>query len=254
MLTAPPRPLPFPVGVPRHSPSPVRGPWSRWRAHFLRNRARSLPPVDGAEIRAGLSSRQTAALARSLARFQIGETGEGRVVGAVAASELGGIDDDYRVALALFVREEGRHAHILARLVRALGGQLLAATWTERAFVGVRRLGGIHGKLLAMFAAEVVGIGFYGALAARLPAGATRATLEQIARDERAHLQFHRRFFAVRAPGGWRRALFLASFFPLAHVAALVVLWDHRRTLRLLGISRLRLALRLHALVREGAR
>jgi hypothetical protein len=213
-----------------------------------------LPPVDGAEIRAGLTPRQTDALARSLARFQIGETGEGRVVGAVAASEMAGIDDDYRVALALFIREEGRHAHILARLVRALGGQLLAATWTERAFVGVRRLGGIHGKLLAMFAAEVVGIGFYGALASSLPAGATRAALAQIARDERAHLQFHRRFFAVRAPRGWRRALFLASFFPLAHVAGLVVLWDHRRTLRLLGISRLRLALRLHALVREGAR
>jgi hypothetical protein len=201
-----------------------------------------------------LGPREAQALAWSLARFQIGETGEGRIVGVVATTEMAGIDDDYRVALALFVREEGRHAHILARLVRALGGDLLATTWTERAFVRVRRLAGVRCKLLAMFAAEVVGIGFYGALAARLPPGATRAALEQLARDERAHLGFHRRFFALQAPGGWRRALFLAAWHAVAPAAALVVLWDHRRTLRILGISRLRTAARLFALVREGAR
>ena len=199
-------------GVPRHSP------WSRWRAHFERNRGRPLPRTDGAEALASLAPAQTEALARSLARFQIGETGEGRIVGAVARSHMAGIDDDYRAALALFIQEEGRHARILAALVRTLGGQLLATTWTERMFVRARRLAGIRFKLLTMFAAEVVGIGFYGGLAACLPPGATRAALEQIARDERAHLEFHRRFFAIQAPGGWRRALFLTSFVPLALV------------------------------------
>ena len=225
--------------------------WSRWKAHFERNRHRPLPPtVEAVDLPPAVAS----ALARSLARFQIGETGQGRIVGAVARSRMRGIDDDYRRALALFIAEEGRHARILAGLVSGLGGELLGATWTERAFVGVRRLAGIRFKLLAMFAAEVVGAGFYGALAARLPPGATRSALEQIAGDEQAHLRFHRRFFAIQARRGWRRLLFLAAWFPLAHAASQVVLWDHRGTLRALEIPRQEISARLRALVRQGAR
>ena len=192
--------------------------WSRWRAHFERNRHRPLPPTAEA---VDLPPTVASVLARSLARFQIGETGEGRIVGAVARSRMVGVDDDYRRALALFIAEEGRHAHILAGLVRALGGELLTATWTERIFVAVRRLAGIRCKLLVMFAAEVVGAGFYRALAERLPPGATRSALDQIAGDEQDHLRFHRHFFAIEARGGWRRLLFLAAWFPLAHTASL---------------------------------
>ncbi len=195
-----------------------------------------------------------AALAWSLARFQIGEVGEGRVVKDIARSAMPGIDDDYRAALALFIREEGRHAAILAAAVRALGGQLLTTTWSARGFLLVRRLAGIRFKLLAMFAAEIIGIGFYGALAERLPAGSLRAALEEIARDERGHLAFHRWFFVIQAPRGWRRALFLAGWFLIASAAAAVVLWDHRRTLRTLGIPRWAMAIRLWSLVLDGAR
>ena len=158
----------------RSAPSPSD--WSWWRAHFERNRARPLP----FEGPAALPVAQARALAWSLARFQIGETGEGRIVGAVARSRMPGIDDDYRRALQLFIGEEGRHARILAVIVRALGGSLLAGTWSAGAFVVVRRLLGIRCKLLAMFAAEVVGIAFYGALAASLPRCAIRQALDRL--------------------------------------------------------------------------
>jgi hypothetical protein len=225
-------------------------PWRRWRAHFERNRHRPLPPQDAPRLPAAAA----AALAWSLARFQIGETGEGRIVAQIARRRLGGVDDDYRQALALFVAEEGRHARILAGLVHGLGGERLTTTWTERLFVRTRRLAGVRFKLLAMFAAEVVGAGFYAGLAARLPPGAARAALEQIAQDERSHLQFHRRFFALQAGAGWRRVLFLLAWHSLARAAALAVLWDHRRTLRTLAIPRREMVDRLERLVREGAR
>jgi rubrerythrin len=240
----------LPVSPP--SPRSPR-PWLPWRIHFERQRLRPAPPMDGAAA-SEMSPRVAAAIAWSLARFQIGEVGEGRVVAAVARSTMAGIDDDYRAALALFIGEEGRHAAILAACVRALGGQLLATTWTERGFAHVRRLAGIRFKLLAMFAAEVVGIGFYGALAGALPPGPVRAALEEIAADERAHLAFHRWFFALQAPRGWRRALFLAAWYSLAPAAALVVLLDHQRTLRTLGISVHTMAARLSSLIVEGAR
>ncbi len=226
-------------------------PWSFWRAHFERNRRRPLPPICDV---AALPAAPARALAWSLARFQIGETGEGRIVGSVARSRMAAIDDDYRCALALFIAEEGRHAHVLALMVRALGGRILRGTWTERVFVVARRLLGIRCKLMMMFAAEIVGIGFYGALAAHLPRCPTRAALEQIAGDERAHLLFHRQFFALAAPGGWRRALFRAAWAVVAPAAALAVLWDHRGTLRALGIPARGLRRRLFDLIRQGAR
>ena len=227
------------------------GPWSAWRRHFERQRRRPLP-ARGAPPPLGVVQKD--ALAWSLARFQIGETGEGRIVAEVARANLEAVDDDYRCALALFIAEEGRHAAILASLVRDLGGRLLQATWTERLFVRIRRLAGPRFKLLALFAAEVVGIGFYRALAEALPASTARSALEQIARDELAHLRFHRHFFRVAAPGGWRRALFLAAWHAMASTATTVVLFDHRRTLRALRIPRRVLAARLAILIREGAR
>jgi len=244
--------------LPLASPVPlvlVPGPWSVWRRRFERNRRRALPPVVAP---GALGPEVAAALAGSLARFQIGETGEGRIVGAVARAvardTLPGVDDDYRRALALFIAEEGRHARILASLVGALGGRLLATTWSERLFVRVRGLAGIRAKLLVLYAAEVVGIGFYATLAAALPAGEARRALEQIAADERRHFAFHRRFFLIQAPGGWRRALFRCAWLAVAAGGAAIVLWDHRRTLRVLGLSRLRTAARLAALIGRGVR
>ena len=241
----------LPILAPYTPPPPPVSPWSRWKAHFERNRQRALPPtIEAAEWPPDVAWQ----LARSLARFQLGERGEGRIVGDVARSRMQGVDDDYRRAVALFIAEEGRHAHILAGLVRTLGGELLDATWTARVFASVRHLGGIRFKLLVMFAAEVVGAGFYRGLAAHLPPGATRAALEQIAGDEQAHLRFHRRFFAIQAPGGWRRLLFLGVWVPLAGAASLMVLWDHRQTLRTLHIPRRQMARRLRALIVEGTR
>ena len=121
--------------------------------------------------------------------------------------------------------------------MRALGGQLLATTWSERLFVFGRRLCGVRLKLLVLLAAEVIGIGFYGALASHLPRGGLRAALEQMCDDERAHLRFHQDFFRTQAARGWRRQLFRVTWNLVAPAAALVVLWDHRRTLRLLGAS-----------------
>ncbi|HET6149074.1 MAG TPA: ferritin-like domain-containing protein [Polyangia bacterium] len=208
--------------------------WNDWRQHFEANRGRPLPPVTPP---ADLSPALASALARSLARFQVGEAGEGRIVRQIARCRLAGVDADYQRALELFVAEEGRHARILAAAVRALGGRLLAITWSERLFVFGRRLCGVRLKLLVLLAAEVIGVGFYGLLASRLPRAGLRAALEQMCDDERAHLRFHQDFFRTQAARGWRRLLFRVTFHLVGPAAALVVLCDHRRTLRQLGVG-----------------
>jgi hypothetical protein len=111
--------------------------WSDWRRHFELNRQRPLP--EGLERAEEVPEAWRPAFVASLAIFQLGETGEGRIAHEIDRAKLPGIDADYRAALKLFVAEEGRHARMLGLMVRGLGGKLLARNWTERLFVFGRR-------------------------------------------------------------------------------------------------------------------
>ncbi len=209
--------------------------WRGWHHHFASNARRPLPklPSDLDALPAGWRG----ALASSLARFQLGEAGEGRIAREIDHATLAGIDDDYRAALKLFVREEGRHARILALLVRGLGGTLLHKQWTERCFVAVRRCFGLRCKLLVLLAAEVVGLGFYGILADRLGSCATAAVLREISNDEAMHLEFHAAFFRGHIRSGVQRQVFRIGWWMLAGACCLGVLADHRRSLKALEVA-----------------
>lgn len=209
--------------------------WKQWHTLFQARADRPLPQLP-AQIE--VPSAWRAPLARSLARFQLGEGGEGRIANEIRRVQIDEIDDDYRAALRLFVREEGRHARILAKLVKGLKGQLCREDWTERAFVRARRLAGVRLKLLVLLAAEVVGIGFYGTIAQALPTGPLRAALEHIGADEEDHLRFHVDFFR-RSIGHstHRRALFVVAWPVLASLACVLVVADHRRTFQVTGIG-----------------
>jgi len=204
--------------------------WSDYLRHFEQNARRPLPAVRPE----AMTPQRARALGRSLARFQLGEAGEGRIAHQIDSARLPGVDDDYRAALKLFVREEGRHARVLGLMVNALGAPMLSKQWTERLFVHARRLMGIRFKLLVLLAAEVIGICFYGALSTAVP-GSWASSLAQLCADEEVHLDFHCRFFSLQ-PGLAGEMLRLA-WRPLGWLAALTVLLDHRRTLSALGLS-----------------
>jgi len=225
--------------------------WTSWRRHFENNAARPMPPI---AVDDAVPEAWREPLARSLATFQVGEAGEGRIATEIDRARLVGIDDDYRASLKLFVREEGRHARILASMVRSLGGELLGRSWTERLFVKGRRTMGVRTKLLCLLTAEVVGIGFYGALVERLPNGPLRAALAQITSDEEAHLDFHREFFRTQTPSRASRAAFVAGWRAVCGSAVALVLADHRHTLHAVGIRPADLARRYLALMRQVER
>ena len=222
--------------------------WTTWREHFERNTDRPLPRVGPP----ALGRVQHRALLRSLARFQLGEAGEGRIAQEIDQVRFSGIDADYRIALKRFIAEEGRHARILKAMVEALGGQILSRQWTERIFVHVRRMFGVRFKLLVLQAAEVIGIGFYGVLAAALPPSELSAALKQICGDEESHLQFHRDFFESQRRTAFGQFL-RAAWWPVATLAAATMLWDHRATLWALGIPMRGAAARLWAQVKRAA-
>ncbi|MBL9102563.1 MAG: hypothetical protein JNL82_16540 [Myxococcales bacterium] len=222
--------------------------WTAWRSHFETNATRPLPAMPTV---ADIPASWRGALGDSLARFQLGEAGEGRVAKEIDRAVMAGVDDDYRASLKLFVREEGRHARILAGMVRALGGELLRQSWSERLFVHGRRMLGLRVKLLVLLVAEVVGLGFYTILERRLGEAEVGRQLREIAGDEEAHLEFHAAFFRLHARGAVGRGIFKLGWWTIGALACATVLFDHRRTLRVMGVPRIEAVRRFAALLRR---
>lgn len=207
--------------------------WWKWQRFFARRCDRRLPQLDAPERYSDVPD----SVARSLAVFQLGESGGGTIVQQARRSSIKTIDVHYADAMQLFVEEEHHHAEILAICVRNLGGSLIRKNWTARLFVFSRRLMGLRLKILVLLAAEVVGICYYHLLATRLPKTRLQTLLVQLVEDERAHLHFHCCFLRTQAFNRWRRTLFILIWRTTMAGAAIVVLTDHRQALRDLGLS-----------------
>ncbi len=196
----------------------------------------SLARLDHEPPSRSLDALQRRQLLRSLAVFQLGESGEGRIAHEIDGVRYRGMDDTYRRCLKYFVAEEGRHGAVLGRLIRRMHGPLLSRNWTAVLFTAARRLMGVRFKLLVLFAAEVVSMVPYAMLARRAGRGPVRTILRAIAREERAHLKFHAAFFKKNARGRAARMMTAAVFAAVCVAACGVVLIDHRRTFAVLRI------------------
>ena len=207
--------------------------WQSWRNFFDHRSGRPLPT-----LRADTDySTFPASIAKSLAIFQLGESGGGTVIEQARRNDGSGTGSEYSDAIALFVEEEHRHANILAMCVRLLGGTLIRKNWTASLFVHVRRLIGLKVKVCVLLAAEVVGICYYHLLASKMPDCQIRRCLLQMVEDERSHLYFHCDYLRIQASNGWRRLLFICGWRTLMLFAAVVVLIDHRQAIRDSGIK-----------------
>ncbi len=210
------------------------GNWRGWRDFFAARAARSAPRIlaDDRQLASVPKS-----VARSLAIFQLGESGGGTIIEQARVSKIREIDEHYAEAMALFVAEEHRHAELLACCVRALRGNLIRTNWTARLFVFGRRLIGLRLKVMVLLAAEVVGICYYHLLSSRLPDGGLKSLLTEIVADEKSHLQFHCCFLHTQVQGQLDRIVFVVTWRVLMLAAAVVVLFDHRHALRDIGVT-----------------
>jgi hypothetical protein len=202
--------------------------WQTWRDFFAARSGRRLPALDDPQDYSVIPD----SVARSLAIFQLGESGGGTIVEQARNSRIKTAGGHYAEAMQLFVAEEHRHAEILAICVRNLGGSLIRRNWTANLFVFSRRLLGLRLKVLVLLVAEVVGICYYHLLATRLPASRLRSLLERVVEDERSHLHFHCSFLRAEAWSPWRRFIFISVWRLTMLAAALVTLVDHRGALR----------------------
>ena len=215
-----------------------------WQRYFEANRDR---PSPGAGDVAEIDPRLRAALVRSLGRFYLGESSEGRIAKEAARSSDPALDRAMRESIALYVREEGRHAREIAEALGALGAALPERHWSESLFRRGRRLLGLRTKMMVIGAAEVVGVVYYELLAERVPPLAEMA--RAIARDEARHLEFQAEFFArvlrrPGAPGFAGGAVVAAAFAAVVSCAVATFVVDHAPLLAELGVTRREIARR----------
>jgi len=179
-------------------------------------------------------------LARSLAIFQLGESGGGtrlrRYTRSIASLEnLRG----YRRAVDLFVAEEQSHAALLTRTLAHLRGPLLHKQWTNSIFRWMRNLVNLEFNIQVLLTAELIAEVYYGLLALRCPDPVVQTVAKKILRDEMGHLAFQRDFLfeRVRLLSPALQRLWRWQFRVIHFATAIVVAWDHRDCLRALGIT-----------------
>jgi hypothetical protein len=213
---------------------------TEWLAYFERNAGRASPDTP-AKLDEGFPPELREPLVHALQCFQLGEAGEGRIANQARISKDPALDDNIRESIAFYVREEGRHAAELARLLRAMGATTITKHMSEQLFERSRRLMGLRAKMAVMAVAEVVGSAFYLTLAARVPSPHVAEVMRVIAADEDHHLAFQRDFFCrvlATAPLLVRPFLAFALWFWFLGVLAAgiaAVAFGHRKLFTALG-------------------
>jgi rubrerythrin len=180
--------------------------------------------------------RACAPLIRSLQRFQVGESGEGRHLRRQAASTR---DAVYQECIDLFIKEEQEHARLMAEILRRLGAPLLQRHWSDACFILLRRLFGLEEELLVLLVPEMIAQTYFRVLHDGTADPVLRAVFAQIMRDEDGHVAFHvaflRRVFA-RSPLP-KRILMRLGWRIMFRGACLVVTGDHYGALCAAGAS-----------------
>jgi hypothetical protein len=212
-----------------------------WLAYFEGNARRDCAPAQS--LRAEVAQSLWAPLSLSLGRFQLGESAGGKIHEEMPTHPDRALDAPLRRAVQLYIEEEWRHARELALIIRALGGELQTAHWTNGAFTACRRILGLRTKMMTLAIAEVVGIVYYRALAHGVGSAALAVSLCRIADEESRHLDFQAAFFerAISLAPRWARTpyrwLLRGQLFAILAAALIVLLLDHGRVLRSAGAT-----------------
>ncbi len=204
-----------------------------WLDYFEHNRAHR-PPVPwktGIQVEPPLC----APLIRSLQKFQLGESGEGRNLKRHAA-ETG--DAIYAAAIDLFIKEEQEHARLMGKILHELNAPLLKSHWSDWCFVSLRHRFGLQQELMVLLLPEMIAKRYFRALHDGTCDPVLCAVFAQIAQDEDGHLAFHieylRRAFAKMS---FTKKIFaLVLWRILFRVTCAAVLLDHRKVLRAAGM------------------
>jgi hypothetical protein len=207
-----------------------------WLTYFERNPARQArldAAIDWTRP-TPLTGPSRAAIARSLQRFELGESGDGAML--LAKAERAG-DPTYLAALRLFVAEEQRHSALFGTALDHLAARHLTSHWSDSAFTALRRALGLRTEIALFLVAEVVALHYFTALRDGCPDEPVARMATRILADEEEHVRFqvHRLHEGFAGSGPLVRLGARLLWWPVAVGAAAVVALDHGHALRVCG-------------------
>ena len=172
---------------------------------------------------------------RSLQKFQVGESGEGRHLRKRAA-QTG--DAQYIASVGLFIKEEQEHARLMAGILKSLGAPLISGHWSDVCFILLRRLFGLKEELLILLIPEMIAKRYFKALHDGIDSPVVRQVCAQICHDEDAHVSFHTNYLnKFYSPLPFHERMIIQTLWRFVfRGACLVVLWDHGAILRAAGV------------------
>lgn len=208
----------------------------RWRAELAARagqhaslRVVAVPPLDAGDARA---------LGRSLAIFQLGESGDGTHL--LDAARQSRAADAHVAALAHFVAEEQEHARMLALVLDAMDVPRLSQHWSDRVFVLTRRARSLVTEVLVLLVAEVVALTYYSTLRDGPALDGLRDVFARIHADEVVHVDFHCETLPryLDRFGDRTRSAARIGWRALVTGAAVTVAIGHGRAIRAAGSTR----------------
>ena len=209
-----------------------------WITHFQHNAAitrRLTLPDEACKLPESIRE----PLARSIAIFQLGESGGGTRLRRYAR-KIAPLEQfrGYMRAMDLFVAEEQGHAALLAQLLDHLGGTRLRKQWTNSIFRTLRVLVNIEFNIQVLLTAELIAEVYFGNLYLRVDDPAVRLVARKLLSDEMKHLVFQREFLAERLAtlSPMMQTLWRWQFHVVHRVTTLVVAWDHANCFRAMGL------------------
>ncbi|QBS44589.1 ferritin-like domain-containing protein [Nocardia sp. CS682] len=212
----------------------MQGEFSRWATEF---EAKVAARAAAGEPDWDRGAHLDPAVARSVQRFQVGESGDG--ANLIAKAEAAG-DPVYAAAVRLFVAEEVNHARMLELLLKAGGSQTIRGHWSDAVFVRLRRALGLRLELMVLMVAEVVALRYYRALRDGTDDALTDQVAGLILNDELRHVPFHCHRLRLAFATASRPARFIPVllWWIVLIGATVVVAADHGPALRRLGVTR----------------
>ncbi len=208
--------------------------YAHWIRHFEVNHNNRPEPDWGAPL--DIPEVKRAALAKSLAEYQLGDGGgECRLIGYDAANARG-VHPDAAKVIDMWFREEAEHSRLLGCGLRRIGGVFLTTTFGFRWFNRIRCWFGAQFEMLVLLVVEIVSTGYYRLIQRHCDDAPIAAMCALILRDEAGHIVFHRDRLAAKDANwsrGWR-ALVLRAL----GVCCMSFLWlSHGRWLRVIDGS-----------------
>jgi hypothetical protein len=200
-----------------------------WKEYFRQNQGHFASI--NFDVHDCLSMEERSVISSSLQQFQKGESSEGRHLFAFAKRFE---DPEYLECIRLFIREEQKHASVLAAFMHKFQIPLIKGHWVDGIFRWLRKAGGIQNTVGILLVAEIIAMVYYRALHNATESELLRTICLQILRDEEEHISFQCDLLKIfHGRRSWFSNLVSGNFQLLLMTGTtLIVWWYHKKVLR----------------------